>query len=161
MNFVGQLFDGNGKLISWEVLKSQFSLLDRNKFQWLQVIHAIPIEWKNSLSTFEGNLKNVLVQDHNLIKKNHVYCLSRLDSKELYNLQITLKFTKPTSQYYYKTLFNQPDIDWKKIYIFPRIVTTDTKLRNFQYKILNNVLHLNKMLLKFGISKDPSRSFCK
>ena len=67
LNFVGQLFDGNGKLISWEVLKTQFNLLDRNKFQWLQIIHAIPIEWKNSLSTFEGNLKNVLVQDHNLI----------------------------------------------------------------------------------------------
>ena len=87
-----------------------------------------------------------------MIKKNHVYCLSRLDSKDLYNLQITLKFTKITSQYYYETLFNQTDIDWK----IPRIVTTDTKLRNFQYKILNNVLYLNKMLLKFGISKDPS-----
>ena len=85
----------------------------------------MPIEWKNSLSTFEGNLKNVLVQDHNLIKKNHVYCLSKLDSKELYNLQITLKFTKPTSQYYYETLFNHTDIDWKKIYFIPCIVTID------------------------------------
>ena len=33
LNFVGQLFDGNGKLISGEVLKTQFNLLDRNKFQ--------------------------------------------------------------------------------------------------------------------------------
>ena len=159
LNFVGQLFDGNGKLISWEVLKTQFNLLDRNKFQWLQIIHAIPIEWKNSLSTFQGNLKNLLVQDLNLIKKSHVYCLSRLDSKELYNLQITLKFIKPTSQYYYETSLNQTDIDWKRIYIIPRIVTIDTKLRNFQYKILSNVLYLNKMLLKFGISKDRSCSF--
>ena len=32
LTFVGQLFDGNGKLISWEVLKTQVNLLDRNKF---------------------------------------------------------------------------------------------------------------------------------
>ena len=41
-----------------------------------------------------------------------------------------------------------------------RRVTIGTSLRIFQYKILNNVLHLNEKLLKFKIASSPRCSFC-
>ena len=41
------------------------------------------------------------------------------------------------------------------------IVTKDSRLRVFQYKILNSVLYLNKMLFMFGKSDSSLCSFCK
>ena len=45
--------------------------------------------------------------DHNLILKNQVYALSKLDSKEQYKIQVLSKYTKPTSQHYFKKYFSQ------------------------------------------------------
>ena len=41
------------------------------------------------------------------------------------------------------------------------MATADTILRVFQYKILNNVLFVNKMFLKFRKVESRSCSFCK
>ena len=41
------------------------------------------------------------------------------------------------------------------------MVTIDTKLRVFQYKILNNIIFVNKILFKLKKVKLPLRSFCK
>ena len=41
------------------------------------------------------------------------------------------------------------------------MVTVDTKLRTFQYKILNNILFVNKMLFKLKEVGLPLCSFCK
>ena len=40
--------------------------------------------------------------------------------------------------------------DWGKIYKLPRITTINTYLRSFQYKILKNILFLNKKLFVFA-----------
>ena len=45
--------------------------------------------------------------------------------------------------------------------MLPRIVTKDSRLQVFQYKLLNNVLYLNKMLFKFGKIDSPLCPFCK
>ena len=63
----------------------------------------------------------------------------------------------PTSQQYFKTLFPHLNLDWKLIYLLPRILTKNTSLRAFQYKILNNVLYLNHKLFQF---KDSTTSLC-
>ena len=56
---------------------------------------------------------------------------------------------------YYKNL------EWNTIYMLPLIVTKDSRLRLFQYKLLNNVLYLNKMLLRFGKIDSSLCFFCK
>ena len=52
------------------------------------------------------------------------------------------------------------NIDCTAIYMLPRPVTYNTYMRYFQYKILNNVLCLNKKLHIFGIKPSPLCSFC-
>ena len=44
--------------------------------------------------------------------------------------------------------------------MLPRLITYNTYMRFFQYKILNNVLFLNKKLHTFGIKPSPLCSFC-
>ena len=67
---------------------------------------------------------------------------------------------KPSSNIYFENLFNYHDIDWTAIYMLPRLVTHNTYMRSFQYKILNNILYLNKKLHIFGIKSSPLCSFC-
>ena len=58
-------------------------------------------------------------------------------------------------------LFPNLQCDWKDIYLLPRKVTIDTKLRIFQYKLLNNILYLNKHLFMFRKKDTKHCSFCK
>ena len=52
-------------------------------------------------------------------------------------------------------------MDWKQIYLLPRLVTLDSYSRSFQYKILNNVLYLNKKLFTFRKLTSSLCPFCK
>ena len=99
--------------------------------------------------------------DHHLIKRNQIYSLDKCSSKELYCLQISLNNSKTRSQLHFEDLFQNKDIDWRHVYLLPRRVTMDTKLRIFQYEILNNVLYLNEKLFRFKKISCPLCSFCQ
>ena len=131
------------------------------KFCWIQLTDALPKLWKDRILNCVGNSMNLCISDHHLIKKNNLYCLNKLGSRELYQIQISEKYEQPTSQLYYERYFNKFDFDWKLIYLLPRMITVDTKLRVFQYKILNNILLVNKILFKFRKVESPLCSFCK
>ena len=64
-----------------------------------------------------------------------------MGTRELYQIKISEKYKKPTLQLYNEGYLNNFDFDWKSIYLLPGMVTVDTKLRVFQYKILNNILY--------------------
>ena len=74
-------------------------------------------------------------------------------------MQLLLKHDKPTCQSYHEKKFDDYDLNWKLIYRIPCIATLETKIRIFQYKLLNNVLYLNKKLFQFGIISQSKCSF--
>ena len=51
-------------------------------------------------------------------------------------------------------------VEWEKVYMLPMIVTIESSLRSFQYKILNDILYLNERLFKFNIVDSPLCSLC-
>ena len=63
---------------------------------------------------------------------------------------------RPTSQIYFEKKFDLKELEWRVIYTLLRKVTTNTYLRSFQYKVLNNVLYLNEKLFDFGLSTTSS-----
>ena len=101
------------------------------QFQYLQIIHALLQHWKESINHFAGNLNNLYSQDHHLIKCNPIYSLEKLNSKELYHMQLLLKYVKPSCQNYYEREFVGYNFNWKLIYNLPRIATYDAKVRIF------------------------------
>ena len=76
-------------------------------------------------------------------------------------MQLLANFLNPASQAYFEKIFAGHVFEWNKIYFLLRIVTTDSRIRIFQYKILHNVLYLNKKLFKFNKINSPECSFCK
>ena len=91
-----------------------------------------------------GNCKNLLLLNNHLIKNNQLHHVEKLNAKELYSFSIFFKNTKPTSQKYFQDYFSGVQLVWSDIYSLPRIVTIDSELKYFQYKILHNVLYLNE-----------------
>ena len=104
--------------------------------------------------------ENDLCQNHHVIKGARILSLDQLSSKEIYSILTSNIVNKPTSNIYFEKLFENTTLDWNKIYLSPRLATIDTTLRSFQYKILNNVLFLNKKLYPFGIINTALCSFC-
>ena len=70
LNFFGQLLVRDGKLKTCECLKDEVSLTNSEKSKLFQVIHALPKRLREIVATYDGNLSNVFLPDHNLIKKN-------------------------------------------------------------------------------------------
>jgi len=51
-------------------------------------------------------------------------------------------------------------INWRKVYSLPFCTTLDSKLREYQYKTLNNIVFTSDKLFCFGLSHSPNCTFC-
>ena len=127
----------------------------------MQLTHTIQLIWKQKINNGEKNVeKHYAVQDHHLKKNTRVILLDKLTTRVIYSVLLLSSGNTPTSQKYFGKVFPNEKLDSKKIYILPRVVTINSFQRNFQYKILHNILYLNKMLFTFGKIKIHLCSFC-
>ena len=69
INFVGQLFQNNQEIKKQDKLKTEFDLIENEKFIILQITHALTISWKGILQNYTESINNLAIQDHHLIKK--------------------------------------------------------------------------------------------
>ena len=67
IDFLSQLFEG-GSLKFWNDLKIEYNLRNETYFHWLQLKHAIPHKWKAIIKWNPGNVSDLLIHDHHLIK---------------------------------------------------------------------------------------------
>ena len=141
INFVSQIFHRNGKTKSWDYIKWKYNVENKLNYRWIQWTDILSKLWKDRILNYIGNLISLCILD--------LIPLEKIRSRELYQIQVSEKYEKPTSQLYYEKYFNKFDFNWTLTYILPQMVPVDTKLRVFYYKILNNILFMNKMLFEF------------
>ena len=115
---------------------------------------------KISFKKDNGNSNNLLIEDHHLIKKHQKHVLSKVERQEIYIIHVSSSYLKPPSIQHFEKLSQKFDFDWINIYLLLRVVAMDSKLRAFQYKILHNVLYLNKRCFKFQKVSSPLCPFC-
>ena len=86
----------------------------------MQFIHSIPQKWKNTIKSNRKS-ENLLFFNHYLIKCNVLLSLEKLNTKEPYLIQLARDFCKPTSKIYFEKHFNDCLLDWKYVYVLPRL----------------------------------------
>ena len=160
INFLTQLFNTDGSLKNWSILKTEYALQNKDQFCWLQLINAIPEMWKKCIKEVSENTSLMVVKDHHLLRGSTIIILEKLSSKELYSLLISAIDHQSTSQKYFDNLFPNIELLWKEIYQTVRKATANSHLRCFSYKIINNVLYLNNKLFQFVKTQSPLCSFC-
>ena len=107
LSHIGDLFENNGKMRSWEDLKAKLGLDHNRKCYWRQVIHEIPCAWKEMFLECGENINDLIIDEHHLLKKHQIYCLENLNSRETYDMQT-----------YFEKKFQKPELNWKYIYIY-------------------------------------------
>ena len=146
-------FDQMAPLRNGMIFKTEHELHENSYFQWLQLISAIPEGWKFIIKETHESTTNLIIRDNHLIKGSRILTLDKLSSTEIHAILILKVQNKPN--FYFENLFNNNGIDWATIHVLPRLVTYNTYMRSFQYKLLNNVFFLNKKLHIFGIKSSP------
>ena len=90
-------------------------------FQWIQLICAILLIWKEKINDSKKNVEpNYVVQD-SLIKNTRVIVLHKLTTRELYSVLLLSSGNIPTSKKCYDKVFPNENFELKKIYILPRV----------------------------------------
>ena len=154
--FLFDIFDTGDNFISWESAYTKFPNL--NQFKWIQIKKAIPATWKKVIRNTQVP-RDICCFDNHLNKGDKIAPLNCMLSKDLYALLIDKKYVIPTSQKFYGNLFG-PNLKWEKIYTLPRILTMDSYIQVFQYKILHNALFLNERLVHCNYANTPLCSLC-
>ena len=163
---IGDLYDTWGGFKSnKEPLYSTLSPVEH--FLLFSLFNAFPEEWRKILKT---NKNSISSKTHDLIQTDFKLRIEgkkvnfqNLKSKSLYDSFVSKISSIPTAQRKYNEAFSTHtfQLDWEKIYLLPFKTTLDTKLREFQYKILNRILYTNKMLFKFKKVDSPFCDFCE
>ena len=86
-----------------------------------------------------------------IVFQEQLMSIDTIRTKEFYDLLISKIFKQPSCQKTIGRMLNVGISDWKEIYTLSRKITPDSYSRIFQYKILNNILYLNKHLHQFKI----------
>jgi hypothetical protein len=153
---VRDLFKEDGSQKTLEELKSDFNI-PATFLDYHRLIKSIPKTWLNMISTcIIPPFPYILPQLLAILKvKKGCSAYSNVLSR-------CKKTVLPSSQVKWKRdlALLDNDINWKNVYKLPFLITLDTRLRYFQYKILHRILPTNTFLALIKISDSDSCSFC-
>ena len=71
------------------------------------------------------------------------------------------KQTPLSAQKRFQDQFPDVQFDWNEIYSLSLKVSLETKIREFQYNVLNNTVFTNKEFFKIKMIDSPQCTFCK
>ena len=158
---IRDLISENNELITkCNSRERNFTPLDQ--FRLISLLNALPSQWRDSLNRSLYSVKKAFnLQEQIVLRLNGqntsiTKAVSKTVYKELRNRVITV----PSAQEKYRNSFINDTLDWLEIYSLPHRVTSDTKTREFQFKLLNKYLATNAFLYKIGVVSSPVCSFC-
>ena len=84
-------------------------------------------------------------------------------SKHIYWSFLGKKQTTPTAKDREKlsAKYHRLTIDWERVYLLSFRTTLETKLKEFQFKILNRIVFTNERLLRFDMAESDKFAFCQ
>ena len=128
------------------------------------VVSALPNEWHSTIKGKSVHTEPDPFSDDSFQVpiRGEMVDLSSISSKTLYREFCSRKEIPPAAQAKLKDNYPNLSTDWKEIYSLAFNVTLDTKLRLFQYKLLNHIIFTNiYKLYKLKIVDSPFFTFCK
>ena len=147
---IQDIIDDSGSPLGWSSAQQKYSLNNVQMLGWLGLIRCIRRTWRNKRTSLQN-------ESCEHIRKKSL----GITSKKAYQKFLKPLLRPPTPWKSLEKAFDLNIVYWSKIYLLPRVITIESSLRSFQYKILNNTLYLNELLFKFNIVNSPLCSLCK
>ena len=128
------------------------------------MIHSLPSKWREKFKQNSVDCSSLIDPlpngDIRIYTEKVNLLLSKVNSKKIYNIFIAKRSCKPTGQKTYERIYEQV-FDWNKLYCLPFQCALDTKMREFQFKILHRIVFTNHLLYKIGKVDSPLCSLCQ
>jgi len=127
------------------------------------IINSIPAEWRSVVKGSTDllvidplpNTPTISMESDNLVP------IIDASSKQIYQLFLRKKQIPPAAKQKLTNKYPNTAINWQKVYSLAFQTTLESKIREFQYKILNYIVFTNEKLCRFGLVKSPIRTFCR
>ena len=151
--FINDLVLDNNTLFSYEEFEKKYNI-KTNFVEFYGILSAIPNRWKSRIegSSKLDNIENKLVDK---VKKEPKSC------KFFYNLFLEdNKVLSLSSRNKWEIDLNIQIEDWNAIYSMPFIITRNSFLQNFQFKIVHRILPCNSFLYKCKLKETELCTFC-
>ena len=157
---IHNLFDERGYLIPISVLEASYRI-HIDVLSYNSLVSSIPSSWKRCI-------KNVpiiptaisYIELPHFPFNNEDVPITLINNKSVYWKLVRVITQPPISLIAWDTLFDETHNDWSCIFRIPYLVTYDSKIQSFQYKILLRIFPCNWYVSKFDRSVDKVCAFC-
>ena len=127
---VNDLLDQEGKFDVYGTLEDMFNNMDYLKL--IGIIHSIPNTWKREITSKidmeEANMINCIIDDD-------IIPIEKITSKIAYKCVVQKNKVTPVCWYTLMNKYNMDESKCKHLFILPRKVTIDNRLRWLQFRI--------------------------
>ena len=161
MVFINDIINEHGNFISYQTLIDRFGKFI-SEYDYLSLKHAIPVKWKRILDVNETYQLNPNAEAIFFTSQNIKKPLSILKSKEIYWILNTEQTTAPTCQqkWFEKYYIDFSDRKWSDIFLLTKSLTLNTKLIEFQFKIIHRVFATDSYVSNFDVSVNKKCKDC-
>ena len=128
----------------------------------MSVIYSMPAAWRLLIRT--TNIAPVLSPLPNtpaILINDVLIPILDASSKHIYRSFLANKQTTPTAKEKLSVKYHHLTIDWKRVYLLSFRTTLETKLREFQFKILNRIVFTNEKRFRFDMAESDKCAFCQ
>jgi hypothetical protein len=149
----------NGEFKSSENLAEQFGV-EIKTMEYNGLKSAIPQTWKRAVKSMRIPEVAISGDEQPFMKcKDNLQALSILANRDVYWEFVSGKQTRPICALKWCTSFGTNIDEWKVLYQMYAGIK-DTKIKAFQFKLLNNLIPCNLYLSRIGKSDSDKCSFC-
>ena len=129
---VRDLLSEDGSARTCERISQTYDLEPIDFLKWLGVLQSIPLSWKKMIRSCIEILEGEEESNCGIKFQGKCIPIQLTTPKIIYKLSVSSKYNPPTAREYFSRKFQiiRPDT-WKSIYLLPRKVTADAKIRMF------------------------------
>jgi len=133
------------------------------RFFLMSIINSIPTEWRSLIkASIEITIADPIPSVPTIqMASGNVAPMLDLTPKQIYQTFKQQKQIAPTAKQKLSNKYSSIEIEWEKVYTLAFPCTLNTKIREFQYKILNCILFTNEKLNSVGVVESPNCTFSR
>ena len=132
------------------------------RFFLMSIINSIPTEWRSLIkASTDVTIADPIPSIPTIKMASDYVPILDLSPKQIYQSFKQQKQIEPTAKQKLTNKYSNIEIEWEKVYSLAFQCTLDTKIREFQYKILNCIMFTNEKLNLIGVVESPNCTFCQ
>ena len=159
---IQDLLDDIGHFLSYTEFKTRYAC--RSSFlQYYQVISAIPKNLLNKAKTSDPVRKESYSAENGIIQLDELTQLDLNKAKtcDFYKLlNVKTHIVEQTGPRRWNESLSMNEESWKKALTSLKNLCKETKLREFQFKLIHRIVVTKKELFRFGIKLDDNCLYC-